>query len=357
MRVRTPFLRSLLRAPAISLAVASTFALGIGVSTALFAYLAFYLFPTFEAPEPERLAQVEIGNAEDPAGSASDRELEALAGSGAFERLAGTLPVGATAAFERQSRHAWGRATGPDLFRLFAARAAHGRLLDDADERADAAPVVVLGHRLWRQLFASDPGAVGRVVHLNGQAYTVVGVVERGFQGLGYASEYFVPIAQAHRLSGFQRDPAGEDKWLIVWAQLPAGDAALARARDRVATALAALDAELPLPDGARRVAKIALATEPGDWIRSDPYYAGARYLTGAAALFLLLAAGNVSGLLLARATARDREWAMRKALGASPAQLATAIAGEVVPAVLVGLAGALAVARLLLRWIEQVLI
>jgi predicted permease len=357
VRTHAPFLRSLLRSPAISIAVATTFALGIGVSTALFAYLAFYLFPTFEAPEPERIAQVEIGTEQDPAGRASDREFAALAGSGAFERLAGTLPIGATATFERQSQHAWGRATGPDLFRLFAARAAHGRLLADDDERADAAPVVVLGHRLWRRLFASDPGAVGRAIHLNGQAHTVVGVVERGFQGLGFASEFFVPIAQAHRLSGFQRDPAGEDKWMTVWAQLPAGDGALARARDRAATALAALDAEQPLPEGARRAAKIALATEPGDWIRTDPYYAGARYLTGAAALFLLLAAGNVSGLLLARATARDREWAVRKALGASPARLAAAIAGEVAPAVLVGLAGALAVARLLMRWIESVLI
>jgi len=350
-------LRPLRRAPAASLAVAATFALGVGVSTALFGYLAFYLFPTFDAPEPERIVGVDVGTVEEPAGYVSDRELAALAGSGAFERLAGTLPVGATATFEKRSLHAWGRATGPDLFALFAARTVHGRLLDAGDERPDAEPAVVLGHRLWRQLFDADPGAVGRVVQLNGRPFTVVGVVERGFQGLGFASEYFVPIAQAHRLTGFERDPTGVDKWLIVWAELPPGDGALERARDRAATALAALDAELPLPEGARRAAKLALATEPGDWIHDDPYYAGARYLTGAAGLFLLLAAGNVSGLLLARATARDREWAVRKAMGASPARLAAAIAGEVAPAVVLGLVGALAVGRLLMRWIERVLI
>jgi predicted permease len=357
MTFRSRLLRWFFGAPALSLAVATTFAVGVGLSTALFAYLAFYLFPTFEAPEPERIAQIDVGTEQKPNSFLSADELRALVSSNAFELLAGTSPVGATVTQGRESQHAWGRTTGPDLFPLFGARAVFGRLLLAADESPGAEPVVVLGHRLWRGLFGSDPKVVGRRVALNGHEFTVVGVVARGFQGLGFASEYFVPLAQADRLTGLLRATTPDDRWLAVWARIPPGKGARERATTRAASALAGLDATSPLPDGARRSVRVSLATEPGDWIRTDPYFAGARYLTGAAALFLLLAATNVSGLLLARATARDREWAVRKALGASPGRLAAEIAGEAALAVFVGLLGALAVARLVMQWLEHALI
>lgn len=357
MSARSPLLRSLIGAPGLSLAVATTFALGVGLSTALFAYVAYFLFPSMAAPALERLAQVEVGTEKQPSSFSSLSELRALGGSDAFELLAGTAPAGATVAVDRRTQHAWGRAVEPGYFSLFGARAALGRLLVESDERAGAEPVVVLGHRLWRGLFAADPGVLGRAVELNGRNFTVVGVVARGFQGVQFSSEFFVPLAQSDRLTGLARLESPDEKFLSLWGRLRAGDAGRAQTIERAGSALAALDATSPLPDGEKRRPLLTLATEPGDWIRTDPYYTGARYLTGAAALFLLLAAGNVSGLLLARATARDREWAVRKAMGASPARLAAAIASEVAPAVVLGLLGALAVTRLVMAWLERALI
>jgi predicted permease len=351
------FLRPLVGAPWLSFAVATTFAIGVGVATALFAYLSFFLFPTLDAPEPERVAQVDVVTEKEPSSFVSVDELRALTASGSFDLLAGTAPAGATVTFERRGLHSWGRAIGADFFPLFGARAALGRLFVAADDAPGAEPVAVLGHRLWRGLFASDPGVVGRSIELNGRSFTVVGVVEYGFQGVGFASEFFVPLRQSDRLLGLTRFETPEEKWLFAWGRLPADPVARVQATARARSALAGLDATTPLPDAAKRRLHLTYATEPGDWIRTDPYFTGARYLTAAAALFLLLAAGNVSGLLHARATARDREWAVRKAMGASPVRLAAAIAAEVAPAVVLGLLGAVAVARVVMSWIERALI
>jgi len=323
------------------------------VATALFVYLSAFLLPRWPVHDPERLVRVAFGTDEDPTASSSYAEFEALARSGLLESVAANYPAGSTVSRRGASQYAWGQAVTPSFFAVFGARPALGRLLVSGDERATGPPPVVLSNRSWRGLFHSDAAAIGQTVEINGASYVVVGVTERGFQGVGFASEWFVPLPEIDRLSGVPRlgDPTA--KFLIVWGRLPDGSGAAARVASALAGIARGLDASAPLPDGALRKPNMWVAIPLGTDYESDPFYLAARILTAAALLFLVLGASNVSGLLLARATSRDHEWAVRKAMGAGPLGLARGIVGEILPLALLGLAGAAGVAFWCLRRIE----
>jgi predicted permease len=356
MRSLAVVLRRLRREPLLSLTIAGTLALSIGSATALAVYLAAFTEPLLPAVDPARLVQVHFGTDEDPLASSSHAEYRAVLESGAFEAVASNYASGATVAWRGANVFAWGQAVTAGFFDVFGGRAVHGRLIVPADESAEGEPPLVLSNRLWRTAFASDPAVVGRSLELNGRRFTVVGVLARGFQGTGYASEWFVPLPEIDRLSGVPRVAGGEEKFLFLWALLPRDGAARRALPGRLDALARGLDAEAPLPDGERRLASVQPATLFGPNYRQEPMYHAARALTGATVLFLLLGAGNVSGLLLARATARDREWAVRKAMGAGPLRLAGAIVGEALPLVVLGLVGAAAAARLVLAQIESML-
>jgi predicted permease len=350
--------RRLLRhEPGLALVVVGTIAAGIGASTALFVYLASFLFPMLPAVDPGRLLQIHFGTAEDPTALSSFAEFRAVADAGALESV--TVEAGAAATVTRNgaSQFAWGRTTTPAYFRIFAARPALGRLFGAGEDVAAGDPPVVLSHRLWRTLCGADPSILGQPIELNGRRHTVIGVLPRDFQGTGYASEWFVPIEEIDLLTGIARlgDPAA--KFLHVWGMVPRGRQGLESARQALAGVARALDSEAPLAEGQKRRLMLEPATLFGAVDDNDPYFVAARALAAAAILFLLLAAANVSGLLLARATSRDREWAVRKAIGASPARLAGAIVGELAPLFALGLAGAVAVAAAILRTIEAAVI
>ncbi|HEX9798842.1 MAG TPA: ABC transporter permease, partial [Thermoanaerobaculia bacterium] len=342
------------REPGLSLTVVATIAVGVGAATAIFVYLASYLVTRLPARDPSRLVHVHCGTEADPTAGCARAELEAIVAAGIFEEVASNQPSGGTVAWRGESRFAWGQAVTPSYFSLFAARPALGRLLVASDARTADAPPVVLSHRLWRDLFDGDPAALGAGLEINGAPYVVVGVTEREFQGVGYASEWFVPLGEIDRLTGLARldDPLA--KFLFVWGLVPSGAGGAERAQSAFATLTRALDAQHPLAEGARRVANLRPATLLGSNAADDPYYLAARLLAVAAILFLLLGATNVSGLLLARATARDHEWAVRKAMGAGPARLFAGLCAEILPLAALGFAGATAVAAWILRWIER---
>ncbi len=358
----SPFIasfRQLRRQPILVAAIAATLALGVGAATALFVYLSAFFRPVIPAVDSSRLVQIQVGTEKEPAGS-SFAEYRALATSPALEVTAANYGAAATVSFQGDNAFAWGQAVTSSFFRVFGGRALLGRLLLPADDVPGGTPPIVLSNRLWRGLLGADPRAVGRSVELNGRRFTVVGVLARGFQGTGYACEWFVPLAEIDHLSGVARLGDPHEKFLFVWGLVPrgaAGSIGIERAASTLAGVARGLDAEIPLPEGARRAVRLAPATLMGPDFREDPYYLAARALTAATLLFLLLGAGNVSGLLLARATARDGEWAVQKAMGASPWRLAAAVVGETLPLVGLGLLGATGVAFAILRRIEGMLL
>src|SRR3954452_6909410 len=142
-------LRSLARQPGLSLAVILTLALGIGASTALFAYLRAIVWPAFDAPDPERVVWLYTGTKEDPRGETSYldyvdlRERQSAVGD-----LVGIASFGASVGHGRDVSFAWGQAVSGGFFPFLAARPEIGRLLQEGDDRPTAHPAGGGEHKL-----------------------------------------------------------------------------------------------------------------------------------------------------------------------------------------------------------------
>lgn len=166
-----------------ALTIAATTALGVGAATGLFLYLATFLFPRIAARSPERVGFVYLGEQSEPRPMSSYLELERLRAARGFEAVAANSALGATIQVGGVSSFAWGQFVGGEFFDFFEGAPAVGRLLVPGDEQPGAPPVAVLSYRLWRGLFGSDPGVVGRAATVNGEIVTVVGVAAPGFVG------------------------------------------------------------------------------------------------------------------------------------------------------------------------------
>lgn len=345
-------LRSLRRAPAFTVIAASTLALGIGSSVAAWAYLDYLKRPTVEAPRPQQLRFVYQATREDPRGGFSAPDLRDLEASRAMQSLAGWRLFSSSVVFPEGTRHAWGHAVNGQYFGLFGARAAFGRLIQPEDDREGAEPVLVLGHRFWEQRLGSDPGVIGRNVLLDGRhRYTVIGVAGPRFQGEGFGTAIYLPLGTASWLPGASNREAAS---LSVLGRLPS-ETTESAARVLMAALARSMDEAHPL--GQPRRFDLVPPRAALAWSPNDPLVRGAETLGLAVLVLLLLGIANVATLMLARATTRRREWAVRSALGASRARLATAALVESLTVAALGAASGLPLAVLLLKIVEVYLV
>ncbi|MFL6193378.1 MAG: ABC transporter permease [Thermoanaerobaculia bacterium] len=341
-------LRSFARQPGMVLVVVLTLALGIGASTALFAYLTAILQPTLDAPEPERAVWISTGTRESPREIASYPEYLDLRGQASVRDLVGFSTFGASVGHGSSAVFAWGQLVSGGYFPFFAARPAAGRLLQPADDQPGAEPVIVASHRFWKGALGGDPSAIGKPLRVNGQSFLLVGVTAEDFQGHGHTSALYAPISQSDRVTGSPRLDRRENRWVILLGRLAPGVSA-PRAQEALDLTARALDRSAPLEDGARRYTVTpATVYDPGE--ETDPYLSAARVLMAAALLFLLLACANVANLLLARATARQREWGIRASLGASRRRL---LGGVLAESLILCLAGGV-LGMLLAAWMSR---
>ncbi|MFN7940261.1 MAG: ABC transporter permease [Thermoanaerobaculia bacterium] len=352
-RLARPFRRE----TALSLAIVATIATSVGVATGLFGYFDSFLHPRLAAPEADRVVSLRLTSEGEIESRLSSLELEGLLDSRAFELLAGHSPFNTTVAAPAGSVFAWGQLVSGDFFALYGGRPELGRWLGPEDDRAGAESVAVLSHRLWRTAFAADPAVLGRSIRVNHELLTVVGVAPRDFEGVGYASEIFVPARLDDRLTGLKRSANPEERWIIVHARVGPGTGGIERSRAAAEAALAALDRTSPREGAHARRPLVLPATGEDPETRADPFFRASRLLAAAGILFVLLGSANLAGLLLARTAARDREWAVRKALGSSTGRLARQIVGGLLPTAVAGLALALVFAKLLEGWIEGMLV
>jgi predicted permease len=220
-------------------------------------------------------------------------------------------------------------AVSGNFFEVLEARPALGRFFTMKEDRAPGAdPVVVLSHALWTRRFEADPAIIGKPIVLNGSPFTVVGVAATGFQGPFVLSpDLWVPLT-ASTLLGLPADIFAQRGavWIMGIGRL-APDVGLGQAQAELSAIAKRLEQQYPRENEQKGLAVMPASLFPGD-MRSMIGGFMAMLLV-VAGLVLVIASTNVAGMLLARASARRREIAVRLALGASRGQLVTQLVIE----------------------------
>jgi putative ABC transport system permease protein len=198
----------------------------------------------------------------------------------------------------------------PNYFQLLGVTAQVGRILLPGDDHSDQRHIVVLSQSIWQRRFGMDPGIIGKTMRLDGEKYTVVGVMPGYFKQTYYPVDLWTPLV----FGADQRTPrADAPRQYVVFARLKPG-VATTQARAEVQSLDARYSASLLKHSTGWR----ASVTPIEDYFAPRPMRIALTLLMSVAGVVLLIVCGNVSGLLLARGLAREREFAIRRALGAS---------------------------------------
>ena len=361
------------KSPGFTAVAVLTLALGIGANTAIFSILNAVMLKSLPVRDPQHLyllhwtarhsIKIHDGNAYgdcrsawadvNPSGcSLSKPFLEDVRKLGVFSEMAELAGTRFTISGNGPAAHVGAKYVSGDFFRMLGVKAAIGRVFSPSDDAPGAAAVAVLQNRYWKREFGGDPSVVGRTIHLDGVPFTIIGVAEESFTFLtpGNAFGLSVPLIQSQFLKRgwMPRDEDAGSWWIEAVARLAPGetlndaqaktsglflnelthgDKPLSKAED--APAIALISAQEGLTGTRARISKLLYT------------------LMLAVGILLLIACANVAGLMLARATARQKEIAIRLALGAGRARLMRQLITE---SVLLSAAGGVA-GILLARW------
>ena len=337
-------LRSLQSRPGFSAVVVVTLALGIGATTAMFSLLDAALLRSLPFPQPDRL--MVLWGTRGPERSVRGASIPEVADwRGLNHSMAGVSvwdPISLNLRTESGPLRIQAERVNAGYFELLGAHAGLGRTFSpDEDSVPDAHPVIVVSHAFWQTRLGGSPAVLGRTISLNDRSFSIIGVMPEGFAGLSFQAELWVPVAMISVDNAVAQLTTRGNRWLAAVGRLKPGVTRTDAERDLQAVA-ARLAERFPETNRDRSV----------DLFSVKQNFLGTteslfKALFKAVLLVLLIACVNVMSLQLVRANAREREIALRLALGGGGWPLVRQLLIEAL--VLAGLGGAVGV--LIAHW------
>ena len=317
--------RRLLATPLFTIFAVLSLAAGVAVTTAVYSVVDAIFLREIGIRDSDRVAFIVTPyDGRLLTGSISEPDFRDLrAAQTSFSRLSASASFSPAVAFSSGTELIAAEAVDGAYFTTLGVGAALGRVIQTADDAANA-HVAVVSDEVWRDRFAADPAIVGRSIRIAGQPFEIIGVAEAPFAGAGGAiagTRLWIPLAAEASLSAAPSTPARDRRRLVVFGRL-APSASVASATAELGTIAAGLDAAFPpraTPKGAGpterpwRAKSVTALTED-----DNALHRFGLTLVGLVALVLVVACTNLANLVLARGTTRQRELAVRCALGAS---------------------------------------
>jgi predicted permease len=365
-------LRWFVKSPGFTIVAVVSLAIGIGFNTALFTVVDAVLFRPLPVVEPDRLVDVFTSvpgqTAAQRFGTSSYPDYSDLKSHNAvFDDMIAYSPMFAALSMGERSRLVLGEIVSGNYFRVLGVNATVGRTIAPPDDEPGASRVAMVSYRFWKNELGGAVDVAGRTIKLRGTTFTIVGVAPRWFTGMEplLAPDLWVAMPSSEAVPVGMRDvvpsPTGTsrldrrgERWLFLKGRLKPG-VTFDQAQANLSVVMAQIAAANPVTNKDRQV-----TTRPTRDVRIHPavdavvvpYAAGLAIVVG---LVLLIACANVASMLLARASGRQREIAVRLAIGASRSRLVRQLVTESLVLSAIGAAAGALVAWSLMRTVEAV--
>jgi putative ABC transport system permease protein len=320
-------LRALLKKPGFTIIAVIMLALGIGANTAIFSILNAVLLSPLPFSEPEQLVMVFAKTNRDARNWVAYPDFQDWqAQSQSFTELSAIVPQSVNLIGREEPTRVIGGFVSANFFKLLGVEASSGRTFLPAEDKPGAERVAVVSHETWQNRLGASPDLIGQTLNLNGQVFTVVGILPAGFKFTWSDCEVWLPIQHYPNYSmDRSRTSSG------VMGRMKPG-IKLAQAQTEMEIVARRLAEQYPETNRERSITIVPMRELMVEDLRPLLFI-----LTGAVGLLLLIVCANIANLILARSMARQKEIALRVALGAGQWRIVRQLLTETVLLALIG--------------------